>query len=467
MLPRLLSLAVGLVALSAAGSAFAESKLRSEVIWVDPVLDLAPDIAAAPGDISSILFVNRCAEGCVVVPGPNDARNNTSSIIPSTSTLSAFEHGDEAFDATIECLREVYRPYNVEIVTDDPGPVAHHEAILAGTSDQLGFPANVGGVAPASCSPLDNVISFSFANTLGSSVTELCWTVAQESAHSFGLPNHVRDCSDPMTYIPACGTKYFRDVGLQCGDFEPEECRCTGGQIQNSHRTLNEVFGPGDPLPPPVINITRPFDDTTVIDGFAVEFAVTDPRAGDHVYMYINGTLYGDREAWPIEQSGAAYRFVVPELPDGYLTIEVRARGELGNEGTTALRVLKGEPCTGDGQCLDGQTCEQGGCAFEAADRALGDECDDGKQCFTGLCPSKGGNNFCSEFCDPADAFSCREGFECLAVDDTGVCWPDDAVDQSGGCCDVSGSTRVPPLGTILLIGLVAFMIGRRRRESV
>ena len=50
-------------------------------VWVDPVEDLAAD--AAKADISKILFVNRCEGGCVITPGANDARANTSSIAGS------------------------------------------------------------------------------------------------------------------------------------------------------------------------------------------------------------------------------------------------------------------------------------------------------------------------------------------------------------------------------------------------
>src|SRR5262249_44279320 len=152
--------------------------------------------------------INRCLGGCVLTPGVNDARNNTSSIIQSTVTISEFHlpgdavDQDEAFNQIVDCVRDVYSPYDVEIVTDDPGTeLFHHQAILAGTPEELGLDGTIGGIAPASCDPLNNVISFSFANRPDSDVETMCWTLAQESAHSFGLPNHVYDCHDPMTYL--------------------------------------------------------------------------------------------------------------------------------------------------------------------------------------------------------------------------------------------------------------------------
>ena len=383
-----------------------------------------------------------------------------------TVNIAEFEFGDEVFDQTIACLREVYAPYNVEIVTESPGDVAHHEAILAGRSSDLGFPANVGGLAPASCTPLDNVISFSFASTVGANPTDLCWTLAQESAHAFGLPNHVRDCYDPMTYIPNCGQKIFRDEGLQCGDFEADECRCGGGQFRNSHRTLLEVFGPGQTPAPPEVTISSPATGSTVEPGFAIVFGVADKRIVEKVYVMVNGTLWDQRDAFPAASQDAPYRFVLPEtLPDGVLNIEVRARNDAIVSGSSTITVTKGVPCTSADTCLDGQTCESGACSYEPASIPLGLECSENRDCFSGLCPTKGGNQVCSEFCNPADDFSCPVGFECVDAQTTGVCWPLGLEDvDGGGCCQVSAASS-PPLGPALLV-IVLGLLGFRRRSK-
>src|SRR5262245_17702113 len=133
------SLLAGFAMLGGTGPALAEGpdRPRLEQVWVDPVRDLAPDALAA-ARISNILFVHRCPGGCVITPGDNDARLNTSSIPRETRTLSEFNLGDEAFDQIIECVRDVYSPYDVQIVTEDPGEEFHHEAILAGTPQELG-----------------------------------------------------------------------------------------------------------------------------------------------------------------------------------------------------------------------------------------------------------------------------------------------------------------------------------------
>lgn len=437
-------------------------RLRAERVWVDPVADLPPDIVAAE-NMSRILFVNRCVGGCDITPGPNDARVNTSSIVNGAVNLTEFAHDDQVFSDTIDCLRQVYGPYAIDIVTEEPGDVPHHEAMLAGSPGELGYPDNVGGLAPAACAPLDNVISYSFANTIGPSAIDLCWTVAQESAHAFGLPNHVLDCSDPLTYTPGCGTKFFRDRGFQCGDFEPSECRCFGGSEQNSHRTLLQVFGPGTDPPPPVITISRPTEMAQVIDGFDVVSTAVDPRGVDRVYLFVNGTLYDNRPGHGFDNHQGAYRFIPPELPDGYMDIEIRARNDLRVEGVAQVRVLKGEPCTSDAQCFEDQSCDAGACRYPPADRAFGEPCEEAYQCLTGLCPRKGDDQFCSEYCNPESAFSCPEGFSCLPAGSSGVCWPQDAL--GGGCCQVSSDRRLPPAGTALLAVMVLLLVRRRRTE--
>ena len=45
----------------------------------------------------------------------------------------------------------------------------------------------LGGIAPGGCTPHDNAVSFSFANTYGGAgrIIALCGVVAQETAHAY------------------------------------------------------------------------------------------------------------------------------------------------------------------------------------------------------------------------------------------------------------------------------------------
>jgi len=434
--------------------------LINQTVWVDPVRDVAADARAEPL-ISNILYVNRCIGDCILTPGVNDARRNTSSIVQQTSTVSEFAYSDEVYNAVIDCVRDVYSPYNVEIVTEDPGPeVFHHEAILAGKPGELGLPDNVGGIAPANCEPLNNVISFSFANQLGEDVEGMCWTVAQESAHSFGLPNHVFDCLDPMTYLEGpCGRKYFRNRPIRCGEFELKPCIC-GGTDQNSHVELMRTFGEGTPPPPPVVTLLYPEPDAAVDDNFSIFFSAVDPRLVDHVDVYINGTKvdtmpgkdYGDRTE--------NYDLTAPDLPDGYIDVEVQAYNEINEEaGVASATVLKGEPCQSSDDCFDFMECDGGRCAYPPAEGELGDRCEYDQFCLNGPCAQVGDDRRCSQSCNASVAGSCPEGYDCLQP---GYCWGG----GGGGGCGAAGpgaeDGRLPAIALPLFVGAV--FLARRRR---
>lgn len=440
---------------------------RVEQVWVDPIRDVAPDALAAPL-ISNILFINRCAGGCTLTPGSNDARRNTSSIIDSTTTISEFALGDDVFNQVVECVRDVYSPYDVEIVTEDPGDgVFHHEAILAGAPEELGLDSRVGGIAPAACEPLNNVISFSFANAPDTDAETLCWTLAQESAHSFGLPNHVYDCLDPMTYLEGpCGRKYFRNRAIGCGEFEPKECIC-GVNAQNSHLELINTFGPGTAPPPPDVTVLYPDADSSVEDHFSVFFTAIDPRLVDHVDVYLNGTRYATLPGHNYQNREEDYNVETPDHPDGYIDVELRAYNEINEEaGTAKITVLKGQPCASSDQCFDFMECSDGRCSYPPAAGDLGDACEYDQYCLSGACARKGDSGYCSQGCNPSVADACPDGFECLAQ---GLCWPENA-DDGGGCCAVAGGQRKGedfPLALLsLFAGAVAVLRWRRRAPA-
>ena len=462
---------LGLIVLAGvAGTALSDPPKRPRPInlrvWVDPVLDVAPEARGAP-TISNILYVNRCVGGCTLTPGSNDARANTSSIIDGTVTVSEFEGGDEAYDEIVACLRDVYSPYDVEIVTEDPGSETfHHEAILAGTPEELSLDSNVGGIAPASCDPLNNVISFSFGNLEGSDPETLCWTLAQESAHSFGLPNHVYDCLDPMTYLEGpCGRKYFRNRGIECGEFQPNECVC-GVAEQNSHIELLATFGPGTAPPPPEVSILYPAADAAVEDNFSIFFTALDPRLVARVEVYVNGTLYETQPGHNFQNREDEYTIRAPDLPDGTLDIEVRAYNEISEEaGRAAVTVAKGEPCTSADQCFDFMECSDGRCTYPEPAGELGDECGFDQYCLEGTCADVDGERRCSQGCNPDVQGGCPSGFDCLSP---GFCWSSDG---EGGCCAVAGGQgrdeRFPLLALSLFAGAVLVVRRGRRRKSI
>ena len=459
-------LAVVLLLCAVAGRAAADDppRFRTETVWVD-----APPLRH---HLSHTLFVNRCVGGCDITPGDNDARTNTSSIAPAATTITEFNLGDEIFDATLACLRDVYQPYDVDIVTEDPGTeVFHHEAILAGYPEEMGRDPLVGGVAPASCSPLDNVMSFSFANSLGEGISgdrlieTLCWTLAQESAHSFGLPNHVYDCLDPMTYLPLpgdpwCGRKYFRNRGIQCGDFEPAaSCNC-GGSEQNSHRELLAAFGEGETVAPPTVAVSLPAPDAQVSDRFSIFFNAVDPRLVSYVEIWLNGTRYFNLAGKDYFEQEEVYSAEAPEHPDGYIDLEIRACNELMSCGSATVTVLKGSPCTDDSQCFEHMSCDDGRCKYPPPSGELGDSCDYDQFCLTGICANEDSDGVCSQACTPGVADACPSGLECS---DQGECYST----SGGGCCTIAGGQERDDRVPFVALSLFALVIGFMRLRSV
>lgn len=431
--------------------------------------------------VSGIIFVNRCVGGCTFTKSPNgvsDAINNLTWLggadVGSTITISEFSHSEEIWQQTLACIRDVYMPYGVTVVDVDPGEVPHHEAVLAGRAQELPIGGAL-GVAPlgaGACQPADNVISFSFANNHGPtnnlSVAEaMCWTVAQESAHSFGL-EHEFDCSDPLTYLDNCdGPKYFRDLDVPCGEFSERPCVC-GGATQNSHQRLTATLGVGTLPPPPVVNISMPVDGSTVSGVFSVIATALDDRGVHHVELIINGWKWAELPGtW---KKTTSYLLATPaELPDGVMDIEVRACGDAGACASDTVTVTRGAPCVDASSCNDGQRCEAGKCFWDPPTGAQGDACTYNEFCTSNVCADLGGGQMgCTTTCFGGPNDVCPDPYECSAPGgQQGVCA--NPVEDEGGCCSTgrqSGGTSAllfnVGLGT--LVGLIA--IRRRRKRS-
>jgi hypothetical protein len=442
-------------------SAAADGRIRIDELALTRPL---PDAVRAD-DVSKIIFLNRCEGGCTIEPGINDARYNKSSIPDMTSYVTEFRHDDATWDAIVKCVQEVYAPYDIEVTDVDPGQnVYHHEAIVAGTPDQIGLGDGVGGVAPSQCTPVNNVISYTFANYYPAAPITICGVIAQESAHSFGL-EHAFDCSDPMTYLPACGRQFFRDSLTPCGEFEAlEQCQC-GGSFQNSHRWLKTVLGETTkPLPGPVVEVITPGEGDEVQDGFRVHVEADDMRGLRRLELHINGTMYATVDGKPNDSS---YQLVAPDdLADGVLDVEVIAFNDIDVPTVVAFTVTKGSPCQRAEDCRSGQECGDGRCFFPPATGALGDTCDDNRDCVSGLCPRSGDQAYCSEPCFPTNTPTCPDGFTCVEVaTNEGVCWPAEEESGGGGCRAGVGRSGRGGAGLALMLAAMAMLVGARPRR--
>ncbi len=443
-----------------------------------------PEMFTKTGDprAGSTLFVDFCdpkedgTPGCVISAGPNNAENSTSSIIAggcngngNTVTLSPLGYDAQERAALISCLVDVYRPYDVEIVTTrPPANSVYHRAIAAGTSQEAGCPSGIGGIAPGigNCQPAANVISFSFGNQPGmANPQNLCWTVAQESAHSYGLSDHSRDSRDPMTYITgnlfSGERKFFRDLPMLCGEFSDAPCSCTGN-TQNSHAKLKVALGlnPDPQIPAPDVSSFFPADGASVSGAFDVFFQATTeahPQRGRQVFkveLWVNGTKYDEADGFSFNQRNSNFKLVGPaSLADGVQNVEIKAFDDLGTVGIGNVTYNKGAPCGAPSDCYDGQECMAGGCYWPANAGELGESCTVDQTCNSGTCATFDDESKCSSECLVNASNSCPDGYSCKASGATGYCWPK----SDGGGCSAGGTL---PLMTLLVFGFGFGMLG-------
>jgi hypothetical protein len=449
--------------------------------------------AAPLAPISPTIYLERCRGSCTVLKGINDARAMTSSIPMNAgqSILSEYRNGagmtgsaaDAEWAALVTCVREVYSPFRVTVTDVRPVDGTYHVAIVAGSPNQIGFGSDVLGVAPLAndCSPVDNVISFSFANAHpqtdpAARVANLCWTVAQESAHAFGLDHQyafVADgrsaCNDPMTYRTDCGgQKFFRNEEASCGEFQTRPCRCSGSQT--SHQKLVDVFGPGTSLiPAPVVTLTAPRAGDAL--PAAVTLSAGSRRGIARVELLLNGYRWAEIRGAPFGPSGqanpASYSIEVPPaVPNSIIDLKVRAYDDLGAFTETPLvTVTKGGPCVTADTCAKGQRCEAGRCLWDPPVGQLGEPCSYPQYCTAGLCEGPAGQQLCSQACTRGAIDACPDGFECAAGEGgRTVC----LVASYGGCCSVSGgSASGAPWAQLLLASATLGLLLRpwRRRR--
>ena len=448
---RSIPLAVSLLLLSSTAAA---ERPRGGYEWADP--DLV-EIQEPSSHQSNIIYLNGCfnAGDCTFTPGNESSIANRSSIIRQTANLTAWDAGPTAWDAMVECVRKAYTPFNIEITDQDPGNTPHFEAVVAGYPNEAGMPNGVAGVAPFACGVINNAITYSFANIYSGNIPEICWTVAQESAHAFGL-DHELLCEDPMTYLNHCGpVKWFRDVDAECGEDRARPCSC-GGYTQNSYREIRDHFGPGTATPP-VVSISAPREGESLQKGYAIRAEAADDIEVSRVELWINSRQVAEVTAPP-------YVFNAPmTVADGRHRIEVKAFDLYGASSTALVHAVQGEPCSSADSCPGGDTCVDGRCVpGPGTPGGLGESCGSNEDCSSGLCGDTGeGAKYCAEQCE-VGAQGCPDGFGCLDTGNFGVCWPGHD-DGSGGCQIGGGSGAL----STLLLGLLAALglAGRRRRR--
>jgi MYXO-CTERM domain-containing protein len=459
-------------------------------------IDTPIDFYATPyAAVAPIIYLDRCQPSCVITKGNNDARSNTSSIpMQSTSTISEFRNAvgiagtvaDAEWAAVVQCVKEVYSPYAVMVTDQLPGGgQAFHRAVVGGIPQEIGYNSDILGVAPLAndCSAIDNVISFSFANahvgtaaTVQERVLNVCWTVAQESAHAYGLDHQYTfpqgkltpsqsACNDPMTYRMDCGgQKFFRNEIATCGETSTRACKC--GANQNSHVKIQAVFGPGTPITgAPTIALTDPIEGGVL--GRGVTAMASSKRGVSRVELFFNGFEWAEMDGVKFgtrgQPSPSPYTIVVPpDLPNSIVEVKMIAYDDLGASTESAVvTVTKGAPCANESTCATGQKCEAGKCFWDPPVGEVGDDCSYKQFCKSGICSGTSDQQICTQSCIPGVADSCPSGLDCvMSGPNDGLCF----FASSGGCCSVDRSHRAWWV-QLALAAIVLGYVGRRRRR--
>ena len=433
---------------------------------------------------SNVIFLDRCANGCTIRPGADDSTRDTSSLVSTTGTLTAFNCGDTVWQQVVSCMQDVFSSYNVVITDVDPGTQSHLEIKVAGNACDVlpsSYCASVGGVAFYTCGTYyNNALVFDFANEYSCNANEICATAAQEIAHTWSL-DHVTDNTDPMTYFGYSGRRYFHDnvsCGSDCtdagGNFctvgqsgctDPEGasctaqqthvCRCDSSSIQNDNQAILNIFGPGNPTLP-TVTITKPLDGEAVSPGFAVAADVSSPYGVMKADLTVDGMPSGSITSSP-------YVFNAPAtLAPGPHTVTVTGYDIHSNKTTAMITAIIGNPCTKASDCPgNSDYCIGGRCVpGSGVPGGLGSMCATSTDCKDNLCASDGTNMYCTVACMKGQ---CPSGFGCLPTgsgsDTSGVCWPS-YDDGSGGC---NADRGAPVTLGLVCLGLA---LSRRRRRA-
>lgn len=419
------------------------------------VIHVPPRTGPVAALSSNIIYLHRCEDaGCPIHAGTTDDSRtvpDTSQIAQGDRTIGPFTQSQQVWQSMVQCVKDSYAAFNITVTDVDPGNVPHFEEIIGGKpTDLRNDIANAGGVAPFNCSEVPNGISFTF-DVYGADPDSLCWTVSQETAHTFGLEHEFLQ-KDPMTYAQGDLPKRFQWQEAPCGTNTAMACQCSTTHTQNSYKKIYEAFGVGAPTPPS-LEISSPTDGKTVTPKFPILTKPTDDAAIDHLELWVDGAKVEAITMPP-------WQFLAPALSNGSHTLEVHAIDVTQMSTTVAITVNQGPSCTAAAGCTGTDVCVMGGClAGPDAPGGLGVQCAKESDCISLSCVDAGEMfKHCGAACDPGTANSCPDAFSCIASGASGECYPS----AGSGCCSTTGNDARGPMLLGLLVGA---LVWRRKRS--
>ncbi len=247
-----LSLVLLMIAIGAVGFHFGrrDRAVRAPVAVGAPALVPMPRITVRAREAMHVVYLNR--EGALLRAAPkNDSVRNGSTIVQSFGAqavaIPAYAGTPRKWVEFVECVRDRFAPYDVEVVDQRPVEPGYIMAVVGGrpsdlpATDAHGHTRRVTGLAPYNGQPVEDAVVLVVSRELEARPRDVCETAAMEIAHAYGL-DHSRDCGEVMTHMPPCGARRFLDRDLRCGEHEDRECG-DGATTQNSHRRLLAVLG--------------------------------------------------------------------------------------------------------------------------------------------------------------------------------------------------------------------------------
>ncbi len=490
-----------------ASSAAADKRIELRVGPPQPILEHA----ALSGHT---LYLNRCIGGCQIAPGDDDMTQTPIKSLAAPSNLTLAEATDvteQEWQQIVQCVKEVYSPLNIKVTDQKPAAGTSYSGVVFSGTDadksfpkfMTGSPGVTGGFAfvPGNCSANIRGVAYVFAdnqtvnvfandqgptNTLSARVNSLCATIAQETAHSFGLDHsfeYVDDkasaCNDPMSYETDCGgQRFFRNRAARCGvsggidgsEPGPRDCKC--GFSQNTHLHLLNLFGEGTSLiPAPTAAITQPATSSTAANSLpgTIVASAGSKRGVGRVELFINGHKWAEVKGAAFGSLGqpdpSPYSIQIPAaVPDSIVDLQVKAYDDLELVGESAvITLVKGAAggCTSAASCAEGQRCEAGKCFWDPPAGEVGDACTFPEFCKSGQCSDSTiqDDGVCTQPCVVGLADACPNGLECIAVGNGGICY---TAADGGGCC--SAGTETPWAPFVLGLGIFGFVVIRRRK---